>query len=1191
MSLTNAIGVIGGVNECVNFFQWVKSAISSMRSQWNRTQEQKLEEDRLLQLQSDVRSLEETLQSMYDLIDLAEWRSHVRGVAVLLPKLKDAVYDAEDLLDELRWYELKVVVEGNSTQLAPFIDFFHSVTQGHFNKVTDVLKRLNVISSHLKGFGLHQTMPRFDKKLRPDTSSFPTEPQMVGRAEEMEEVIRLLGVPANSSRSHSKRKRTSSTIVASASNQVITTLDNSNEATIASVPVLAIVGIGGVGKTTLAQNISNDPRVKSHFDLIIWICVSDDFDEKRLTKEALEQTKEALEQTPGTKEATGSLNSLQHALAKNVNRKRILLILDDMWDDALTENGMCWKRFCASFTDVLHGSMMLVTTRSENVATGVCARDRFELKGLQGDIFWNFFKQCAFGVGSSNNDAELERIGRGILPKLGGSPLAAKTIGCLLCKNTNITHWNNILESELWKLPQQDNGILPALRLSYIYLPLHLKKCFSFCAVYPKDHQFKKTDLAEIWVAEGFVEAQGEIPIQDTACQYFEDLATLSFFQMSYSGTYVIHDLMHDMAQLVSKEECFIIKNKNDFKKVPESIRHLSILSSTDIGNPDLLDLCNRVKKLRTLVCYSSLIKETSGSVMDSWCTELRCMRVLICASTWELPESIRNMKHLRYLEVFDDSVNGFPSGFFCLYNLQKIYLKKCELKYLPDDFGNLINLQIFESLTFQYHAGKKLTVDAAKWQDKIGFLKNFNHFHGILELLNLGLLRKDQAAEAKLNKKESMNSLTLGWFFMSSSEHNVAQQVLEALRPSIGLKCLKLLSYPCESLPSWFHPYKLQNLTSLEFLDCKGLENISFSSSQLINLSDTLVVPVLENNDNNGIFSFLTDITISDCSNLSSLEQFLQPANVPAIKRISIMWCPRLVSMPIERFGDLRCLEEMQVCDCPNINSASLLVPSLKKVYLENVGSLGENIECCSLTNLHISRSSLTTIEQERWILPAVQMLTVLSCKNLAFITGESSVGTFSKLTHLSILGCERLTTLADILMPEYLPAIKAIDVDNCRELQSLPGDRFGSFPSLIYLVISDSPRLNWQCGMVLPSSLKYLSLRRCGYFSVWLNSCLENLTSLQTLEISFSCTGCTSIPGRIWSRNLVSLQGLFIYGCPNLESIGGVKAIENLKNVHIYDCPKLKGIKQPLFKGKSMWQMENPILAEMESQMVRRA
>ncbi|CAM0901779.1 unnamed protein product, partial [Alopecurus aequalis] len=324
----------------------------------------------------------------------------------------------------------------------------------------------------------------FDKLVRPETTSFPNETKIFGRDKELKQLLGFLNVPT-----FSKRKRATSSVNASmstsASNHV------SNESRIISLPVLPILGIGGVGKTTLAQHICSHQRVKSHFKKIIWICVSDDFDVKRLTKEVIQSY-------TGKEEAADNLDSLQRALSNHVSNKRLLIVLDDMWDDALKENGQCWKRFCAPFRSVQEGSMMLVTTRCLNVTKGVCTMEPIIVEGLKDDVFWNFFKLCSFGSESSNIDPGLEHIGRSILPKLKGSPLAAKTLGRMLRMDLQAQHWNSILESELWELKQEETDILPALRLSFMYLPFYLKQCFAFCAVYPKDYKFEKACLAEI---------------------------------------------------------------------------------------------------------------------------------------------------------------------------------------------------------------------------------------------------------------------------------------------------------------------------------------------------------------------------------------------------------------------------------------------------------------------------------------------------------------------------------------------------------------------------------------------------------------------------------------------------------------------------------------------------------------------
>ncbi|XP_048557790.1 disease resistance protein RGA2-like [Triticum urartu] len=319
MSLS-AIGIISAFNECVTLFQWVKSSISSLHSRWSGSKDQSLQ-DQVLQLQSDLQRLSDTLPAMYDLINEAEWRSHKQHVAKLLPSLKDAVSEAEDLL-EFRWYEKKVQVEGNASQ-SPSIDFLDKVIQGNLNKLNDVQLRLNHLSSQLENMGLRGVTRCFDKLVRPETTSLPSETKIFGRDKELEQVLGSLNVPT-----HPKRKRATSSINAS------TSTSSSNHVNggplISSLPVLVVAGIGGVGKTTLAQHICNHQRVKSHFELIIWICVSDDFNEKRLSKEVIESC-------TGNEAKIDNLDSLQRALSNHVKNKRLLIVLDDVWDDALKE--------------------------------------------------------------------------------------------------------------------------------------------------------------------------------------------------------------------------------------------------------------------------------------------------------------------------------------------------------------------------------------------------------------------------------------------------------------------------------------------------------------------------------------------------------------------------------------------------------------------------------------------------------------------------------------------------------------------------------------------------------------------------------------------------------------------------------------------------------------------------------------
>uniref|UniRef100_A0A0D9YQH2 NB-ARC domain-containing protein n=1 Tax=Oryza glumipatula TaxID=40148 RepID=A0A0D9YQH2_9ORYZ len=809
---------------------WARSAISSLHTRWSGTQDQRLQ-DEVLQLQSGLQLLKDTLPAMYDLIDRAEWRSHEDCVTKLLPNLKDAVYNADDLLDEFRWYEQKVALEGR------------------FNKVNDIIERLNNVSSELEKLGLREVPQRFDKSLRPETSSFPSDREIYGRDNELEKLMELLGVPKKYTGVHSKRKR--------GSNDASTSTSTSNQG---SVPILPIVGIGGVGKTTLAQHICNHLRVKSHFNLVIWICVSDDFDVKRLTKEAIESSS-------GKQAKTDHLDSIQHVLRENVNNKRILIILDDVWDDALKENGQCWKKFCSPLANVCHGSMMLITTRSSKVSNALGTLEPFTVNCLENDIFWDFFKLCAFGSDSSNNDPELECIGRSILPKLKGSPLAAKTLGRLLRMDHHTTHWKNVQKSELWELKQEETDILPALQLSYMYLPLHLKRCFSFCAVYPKDYNFEKDSLCEIWVAEGFVEPEGDIPILDTS----KKLINLR----RYKSQGFVYDRMGQLHLGTHWEhEVRLMKNFNQF-----------------YGDLKLSNLGALSKYLAAEIKLNR--KRYIGSLTLQWClwisqehNEMEVFQVL------HPPTSLRSLKLMYYpgesLPCWFQEQNGCNEIAGVIAN------------------NNNGCISIFSSLTY---------LDISDCEK----LSNLNQFLQVAHVPSLERIRISNcgrvASTPRFGDFHFLEELILDHCKIFDHSESLSIPSLKKLvllysgNPISKIECRSLtsLSFVCPSVTSIPLQVWSSNLPALQNLDIKWCPSLTFigesEPADFTNLSHQ----VSSSSSRIRTFSSLTVLTIHGCEKLLTLDDLLKQEYLPFIKSIKISYCQGLLSLP----GEI-CLENV---------------------------------------------------------------------------------------------------------------------------------------------------------------------------------------------------------------------------------------------------------------------------------------
>ncbi|XP_042449189.1 putative disease resistance protein RGA3 [Zingiber officinale] len=233
--------------------------------------------------------------------------------------------------------------------------------------------------------------------------------------------------------------------------------------------VLPLVGIGGVGKTTLAQLVYKHEEIQNHFALKIWICVSDNFNVQRLTKEIIEFVTETQHSSQM------KLAVLQNILKKEIASKRILLVLDDVWNEDEE-----WRKLCAPFQDAAAGSKVIVTTRSKNIADKIGTVEAIVLGDLDKISFWELFKKCAFGPSKPEEHPELEEIGRIIASKLRGLPVAAKTVGNLLGSNMNPHYWRRIMKSEVWELQQNKNDIIPVLQLSYQYLSAPLKWYFVF---------------------------------------------------------------------------------------------------------------------------------------------------------------------------------------------------------------------------------------------------------------------------------------------------------------------------------------------------------------------------------------------------------------------------------------------------------------------------------------------------------------------------------------------------------------------------------------------------------------------------------------------------------------------------------------------------------------------------------------
>ncbi|GAU34986.1 hypothetical protein TSUD_103080 [Trifolium subterraneum] len=1015
--------------------------------------------------------------------DAEEKQIKSRAVEDWLLNLTDVAHILDDILDEC-----SIVFEANRDKYFIIHPKKLYARRSIGKKIKNVAEKIDAIAkgkvvSELLNTGIMEH--RLEDDVWRETTSVITEPQIHGRDEDRKKVVDFL-------LKHACDRE--------------------------ELSVYSIVGHGGYGKTALAQLVFNDKRVNAHFPLKIWVCVSNDFNMMKLFRSIIETV-------DGKNPDLNSLESMQKKVQQIFQNKKYLLVLDDVWN----EDPEKWNRFKYQLQNGTKGASILVTTRLETVAN-ILGTHTHRLVGLSDDDIWSLFRQQAFGPNHEER-AELVNIGKEIVRKCNGSPLAAKALGSLLSFKTSKHQWDPIAKSEIWEL--YGDATKSALTLSYYNLELLLRPCFTFCAIFPKNCEMVKEDLIHLWMANGFISSREDLEVEHVGNEVWNELYQRSFFQEVKTHrkgkvTFKMHDIFHDIASSIMGEQCVASKAAS-LTNLSERVHHIMFLDGDEKFKYSLIPF-KRVESLRTVLGFG--LRKSNLSVFPSipplrvlstCCSQLSALKNFIHLRYFDLytsdikilPESICSLRKLQTLKlVYCQKLISLPKQLSQLKDLRHLVITRCpKLRSMPSNIGELTSLRTLST----FIVGSKARFGLAELHE----LQLGGKLH-IKCLENVS--NETDARNANLIGKEELSRLYLSWGINANSQVSGtgAEQVLEALEPHTGLKCFGMEGYKGVEIPNWMRKASiLEGLVDVTLYNCENCERLP-PLSKLPCLTTLFVskmrkVKYIDDDLYEGAtkkaFSSLKKMTLYD---LPKLERVLKAEGVEVLSQLSDL---KIMGVRELAFSSLPSVETFDATGnteySNNDGGAS---------FLRGIAGSMHNLKKLFIRNFY-----------ELKLLP-------------------NELNSLSSLQELHISGCIELESIAECVL-QGLSSLQVLTFTFCIRLKSLP-EGMTNLTCLESFEISDCDHL------ILPATMnKLTSLRKLRITGSDKNETLANglvgIPSLQNLYLS-SFPSLVTLPD--WFGTMTSLQTLEIRQCRRLTSLpDSFQGLINLHELHIYDCPML--------------------------------